>query len=99
MEYKDYTDYSNAYKAEEEKIKEEIFEEMEPNPEASSLGKINYSSVNIRTSAKKEPNNVLTIAHKDDVVEILDMPDDTWYEVLLESGLTGYCMQEFITLL
>lgn len=60
-------------------------------------GKVNCNGLNVRAKASTD-SEVLTVIHQDDEVVIdSEASTDEWYAVCTATGVSGFCMKQYIT--
>lgn len=67
-------------------VKEDVFVE----------GYVTAKKLNVRTEPNKEAKVVTIIDENTHVLINETLSTDDWYEVVIEPGVTGFCMKEFI---
>lgn len=58
-------------------------------------GTVTCFKLNVREAPSIE-SAIYSVISENDVVEILDDMDNTWYKVRFDGVVTGFCMKEFI---
>ena len=84
----------NLYKPEQEPTMQYTSTNMEVKPVYGTVS--NCTRLNVRKKPHRG-SEVLTIIEEDDTVEItMHKSTRSWYYVKTESGVEGYCMQDYI---
>lgn len=105
MSKKHYTRYNNyaeeSYGHIDEMSKPDVDDVLEINDEPITefkndvVGTVKCDKLNIRKGPGIE-NDVICVIDKDTKVEIIDKPNEDWYEIYTVSGIEGFCMKKFI---
>ena len=110
--HKDYTKYSGRSQREEEKLikeaeeqinnsefpmAEEVVEDVRPEPKTGVV--TDCLKLNVRTKPDKDSDIVCEITASTNLVIDEEESTEEFYKICTYSGVEGYCMKKFITIL